>query len=361
MDDSTIKKIKKIETRFKEVELLMSEPETASNIPKITKLAKEHSDLKLIVNLYQTLVAKNNQFEDTKMLISEESDQEILDLAKKDYEELSLEISSITEELEGQLIPKDIRDKADAIIEIRAGTGGDEAGLFASQIYRMYQRYAELQNWSFKLVDMNDNGLGGIKEVTFEINGNGVFRRMKHEAGTHRVQRVPSTESQGRIHTSAITVAILPRLEDIDITVKSEDLRTDIFHSGGAGGQNVNKVATAVRITHKPSGLVVTCQRERSQAQNRLIAMNLLKVRLWDIEYEKQQRENSKNRKAQVGSGDRSEKIRTYNFPQGRITDHRINTSVHNLDEFLNGSIDVLIDPLIRNEQIQKLAEDEIN
>jgi peptide chain release factor 1 len=184
---------------------------------------------------------------------------------------------------------------------------------------------------------------------------------MKHEAGTHRVQRVPSTESQGRIHTSAITVAILPRLEDIDITVKSEDLRTDIFHSGGAGGQNVNKVATAVRITHKPSGLVVTCQRERSQAQNRLIAMNLLKVRLWDIEYEKQQRENSKNRKAQVGSGDRSEKIRTYNFPQGRITDHRINTSVHNLDEFLNGSIDVLIDPLIRNEQIQKLAEDEIN
>ena len=221
--------------------------------------------------------------------------------------------------------------------------------------------YAELQDWKFSLVDINDNGLGGVKEVTFEINGSGVYRKMKHEAGTHRVQRVPSTESQGRIHTSAITVAVLPKLEDIDVTINPEDIRTDIFHSGGAGGQNVNKVATAVRLTHSPSGIVVTCQRERSQAQNRIIAMDLLKVRLWDIEYEKQQSEHSKNRKDQVGSGDRSEKIRTYNFPQGRVTDHRINVSMHNLDEFLNGSIDGILDQLIRNEQIKKLAEDENN
>lgn len=361
MDNSTIEKLNTIEKRFNEVEELMANPDNASNVQKITKLAKEHSELKKIVSLYKDISSNNAELDEIRVLIEEENDPEILIMAKNDYEEIEVKIKELTNDLEDQLVPKDIRDKADAIIEIRAGTGGDEAGLFAGEIYRMYQRYAELQSWSFSLVDINDNGLGGIKEVTFEINGSGVYRKMKHEAGTHRVQRVPSTESQGRIHTSAITVAVLPKLEDIDITINPEDIRTDIFHSGGAGGQNVNKVATAVRLTHAPSGIVVTCQRERSQSQNRIIAMDLLKVRLWDAEYEKQQREHSKNRKSQVGSGDRSEKIRTYNFPQGRITDHRINTSIHNLDDFLNGSIDVLLDQLIRNEQIKKLAYDENN
>ena len=361
LDNSTIEKLKNIESRFNELEMLMSDPVNASDISKVTKLAKEHSELKQIVASYKTLMSKIEQLEATKSFLKEETDEDLISIAKKDQEELEDEIDSLGDELENQLIPKDIRDKADAIIEIRAGTGGDEASLFAGQIYRMYQRYSELRNWTFQLVDMNDNGLGGIKEVTFEINGSGVYSKMKHEAGTHRVQRVPATESQGRIHTSAITVAVLPKLEDIDVELNAEDIRTDIFHSGGAGGQNVNKVATAVRLTHQPSGIVVTCQRERSQAQNRIIAMDLLKAKLWDKEYEKQQSELSQNRKNQVGTGDRSEKIRTYNFPQGRITDHRINISIHNVDDFLNGGLDVLINQLIKNEQMRKLAEDEIN
>ncbi len=361
MDEATLEKLNSIEKRYNEVEELMADPENASNVQKITKLAKEHSELKKVVLLYKNINSKNIELGDIKKMLDDESDHELIEMAEIDYEKIKAEIDELTAELEDQLIPKDIRDKADAIIEVRAGTGGDEASLFAGEIYRMYQRYAELQDWKFSLVDINDNGLGGIKEVTFEINGSGVYRKMKHEAGTHRVQRVPSTESQGRIHTSAITVAVLPKLEDIDVTINPEDIRTDIFHSGGAGGQNVNKVATAVRLTHSPSGIVVTCQRERSQSQNRIIAMDLLKVRLWDLEYEKQQSEHSKNRKDQVGSGDRSEKIRTYNFPQGRVTDHRINVSIHNLDEFLNGSIDKILDQLIRNEQIKKLAEDENN
>ena len=361
MDKSTLNKLKNIEERFFEIEKLMADQNNASDIQMITKLAKEHSELKKVVNLYQDINEKSSQMLDLKQIVKEENDNELIELAKEDISDLEKEIETLSTDLQEQLIPKDVRDKADAIVEVRAGTGGDEASIFAGEIFRMYQRYTELQNWSFKLVDMNDNGLGGIKEVTFEINGSGVFRKMKHEAGTHRVQRVPSTESQGRIHTSAVTVAVLPRLEDINISINQEDIRTDIFHSGGAGGQNVNKVATAVRLTHNPSGIVVTCQRESSQSQNRLIAMDLLKVRLWDLEYQKQQSEHSKNRKDQVGSGDRSEKIRTYNFPQGRITDHRINESVYNLDEFLNGSIDVLIDKLIRNEQIMKLSENEDN
>ena len=254
------------------------------------------------------------------------------------------------------MLPKDETEHADAVIEIRAGAGGDEAGLFASEIFRMYQRYAENRKWKLKILSQNDTGVGGLKEVTFELQGERAYQRLHLESGVHRVQRVPATESQGRIHTSTTTVAVLPKAEELDIQINDNDLKIDVFHSGGAGGQNVNKVATAIRITHLPSGLVVQCQNERSQLQNKLQGMEILRSRLWDMELRKRNEAISANRKAQVGTGDRSEKIRTYNFPQSRITDHRIGYTSHQMQNVLSGELDEFIDALLQEEQARKLA-----
>ena len=291
---------------------------------------------------------------DTKELLKSDDD-EISTMAKEELVDLNSSLEKVYSELNKELIPKDATDEADAIIEIRAGTGGDEAAIFGNDLLRMYTRYSENNKWKIKILSSSYNEFDGIKEIILEISGEGTFSKLKHESGVHRVQRIPKTESQGRIHTSTATVAVLPKSEDIDIEVKEDDVRTDVFHAGGAGGQNVNKVATAIRLTHTPTAIVVTCQNERSQLQNKLQAMEILKSKLWDLELQKQKSEISEARKSQVGSGERSEKIRTYNFPQGRVTDHRLKLTSHNLTEFMNGLIDEIIDPLMKDEQAKKL------
>ena len=297
---------------------------------------------------------------ENKELIDSE-DIDMSELASSENEELEKELAKIYEELNLALIPKDATDEADAIIEIRAGTGGDEAAIFGNDLLRMYTRYAENQKWKMNILSSSYSETGGIKEIVVEISGEGTFSKLKHESGVHRVQRVPKTESQGRIHTSTATVAVLPKSEEIDIEIKDDDIRTDVFHSGGAGGQNVNKVATAIRLTHSPSGIVVSCQNERSQLQNKIQAMEILKSKLWDLEIQKQQNERSEARKSQVGSGGRSEKIRTYNYPQGRITDHRIKLTSHRLSEFMDGLIDEIIEPLMKDEQAKKMISNKSN
>ena len=271
-------------------------------------------------------------------------------------EELKGKLEVLGADIKIELLPKDETELADAVVEVRAGAGGDEAGLFAAEVFRMYQRYSEAQKWKLKVLSQNDTGVGGLKEVTFEIEGERAYQRLHLESGVHRVQRVPTTESQGRIHTSTATVVVMPKAEEVDVQIEDNDIKIDVFHSGGAGGQNVNKVATAIRITHLPSGLVVQCQNERSQLQNKQQAMEILRSRLWDMEIRKQQEEISVNRKAQVGTGDRSEKIRTYNFPQSRITDHRIGYTSHQMQNVLRGELDGFIDALLQEEQARKLA-----
>ena len=354
-------RLDEIQSRYLEIEKLMSQNEIASDPNSIRKLGREYSQLQTIVDLWSDINQSEKNLNDTKEIIKEETDPDVIEMAREEAQLLEEKILLSTEKIKLELIPKDDADLADAVIEIRAGAGGDEAGLFASDIFRMYQRYSELKSWRLKILSQNDTGVGGIKEVTFEISGEKVYQRLHLESGVHRVQRVPSTESQGRIHTSTITVAVLPKAEEIDVEIKENDIKIDVFHSGGAGGQNVNKVATAIRITHQPSGIVVQCQNERSQLQNKLQALEILRSRLWDNEIRKQRDEISANRKSQVGTGDRSEKIRTYNFPQSRITDHRINITSHQMAQVLDGDLDVFIDPLLQEEQAKKLASLESN
>tara|TARA_B100000945_G_scaffold111693_2_gene88449 strand:- start:3194 stop:4288 length:1095 start_codon:yes stop_codon:yes gene_type:complete len=354
-------RLDEIQARYFEIEKLMSQNEIASDPNSIRKLGREYSQLQTIVDLWSDINQSEKNLNETKEIIKEETDPDVIEMAREEAQLLEEKILLSTEKIKLELLPKDDADLADAVIEIRAGAGGDEAGLFASDIFRMYQRYSELKSWKLKILSQNDTGVGGIKEVTFEISGEKVYQRLHLESGVHRVQRVPSTESQGRIHTSTITVAVLPKAEEIDVEINENDIKIDVFHSGGAGGQNVNKVATAIRITHEPSGIVVQCQNERSQLQNKLQALEILRSRLWDNEIRKQREEISANRKSQVGTGDRSEKIRTYNFPQSRITDHRININSHQMAQVLDGDLDVFIDPLLQEEQAKKLASLESN
>lgn len=347
--------LRSISNRHAELESMMAKPEIISDYQQMRRLGREYARLSNIVKLKNQLENSTQEMQDAETIIAEESDPEMIDMAREIVAEQKTRTDQLVAKIQIALIPPDETDDADAVVEIRAGTGGDEAGLFAAELFRMYQRYAEIHNWRTSVLSTNETGIGGIKEIVFELEGEGAYRRLKLESGVHRVQRVPLTESQGRIHTSAATVAVLPKADEVDVEIDERDLKIDIFHAGGHGGQNVNKVATAVRITHEPSGIVAQCQNERSQLQNRLQAMAILRSRLWDMEIRKRNAEEAAARKAQVGSGDRSEKIRTYNFPQSRVTDHRINFTSHNLPKVLDGQLDEVVDVLLQTEQSRKL------
>ena len=356
MQQSMEARLKEIAERHSEVERLMSQPETAANPNAIRKLGQEYSQLQHVVELWNEMINAQTDLDEAEEMIAEETDPEVLEMANTEAGELKEKLETLFTDIKLELLPKDETELADAVVEVRAGAGGDEAGLFAAEVYRMYQRYVEGRKWKMKVLSENSTGVGGIKEVTFEIEGERAYQRLHLESGVHRVQRVPETESQGRIHTSTATVAVMPKAEELDLVIEDNDLKIDVFHSGGAGGQNVNKVATAIRITHLPTGLVVQCQNERSQLQNKLQGMEILRSRLWDIQLRERNAEISANRKAQVGSGDRSEKIRTYNFPQSRITDHRIGYTSHQMQNVMSGELDGFIDALLQEEQARKLA-----
>lgn len=327
---------------------------------RAAELNKERSDLELLVQKTRTYRQALQRLEEARLLISEEEDSDFIALAEQEIGELEPEIQRLEQELKSMLLPQDRRDQRNVIIEIRAGTGGDEAALFGADLFRMYIRYAERNNWKIEILSENSIGIGGYKEITALIKGKGAYSRLKYESGVHRVQRVPVTESQGRIHTSTATVAVLAEVDEVEIEIPEGDIRMDVYKSAGAGGQNVQKNATAVRITHLPTGIVVQCQDERSQLQNRMRAMSILRARLYEIEEEKRQAEIDEDRRSQVGTGERSEKIRTYNYPQSRVTDHRINVSSYNLPAVMDGDIDQFIDELATRDEAERLAAEGI-
>jgi peptide chain release factor 1 len=347
--------LKKIEKRYQELAHQIAMPEVASNLKQLQKLAQERASIESLVTKYREYKATAKALEETRTMLSGELDEDMKVLVKQEIESLNSKLDRILQGLKLALLPKDANDERDIIIEIRAGAGGDEAALFAADLFRMYSRYAQGKGWNIDIISSNESGIGGFKEIIFEIKGKGAFSLLKYERGVHRVQRVPTTESSGRIHTSTTTVAVLPKAEEVDISINPDDLRIDIFHSGGAGGQNVNKVATAVRITHLLTGIVTICQDERSQLRNRTKAMSVLRSRLLDAERRKQEEKATEQRRAQIGTGDRAEKIRTYNFPQDRITDHRIDLTLHNLPRILGGELNELIDALATADQAKRL------
>ena len=349
-----LERLAEIEARFEEVNRLLSDPDVISDHRRLADLGRERSQLESTVNLIRQFRDATDALEDARALVRD-GDADEKELGHEEEDRLGPEVERIEEELKVALLPRDPADEKDVIVEIRAGTGGEEAALFASDLFRIYARYAERQGWKAEVINTSDASAGGYKEITFELHGTGAYSRMKYESGVHRVQRVPETESQGRVHTSTATVAVLPVVEDIDVDIDWSEVRIDIFHSGGAGGQNVNKVATAVRMTHEPSNIVVVMQDERSQAKNRVKAEAVLRARLYQMEREKADAELAADRRSQVGTGNRAEKIRTYNFPQDRITDHRVGLTIHGLPRVLDGDIDELIDAVALDEQARLL------
>ncbi|GMR25287.1 MAG: peptide chain release factor 1 [Ignavibacteria bacterium] len=350
-----IEKLEKIKEKYELINEQLSDSGILNDREKMISLGKERSELEEIVKVYGNYSTILKNIEGNKEIAHTETDKELIELAEEELTELEEKKEELEKQIKIILLPKDPNDIKDIIVEIRAGTGGKEAALFADDLFRMYSRYAEIRGWKLEMIDLNETGLGGIKEVVFSLSGNNIYGDMKFESGVHRVQRVPATEASGRVHTSAASVAILPEAEDVQVNINTVDLKIDIYRSGGAGGQNVNKVETAVRITHLPSGIVVQCQDERSQLKNRQKAMKVLKARLYDMELKKYNEKISSQRKTMVGSGDRSDKIRTYNFPQNRVTDHRIGLTLYNLSNIIEGDLDELIEQVKIADTAEKL------
>ena len=355
-----IDRLAAVERRYEEIERLLADPEVSSDYSRIQGVIKEHASLRELVSLAREYRRLTRELEDVRSMLSEESDQELAAMAREELTQLEESLEGVEADLRVALLPRDPNDAKNVVIEIRAGTGGDEAGLFAGDLFRLYSRYAQRKGWKTEVVDANSTGLGAIKEIVFQLKGEGAYSLLKHESGVHRVQRVPVTESSGRIHTSAATVAVLPEAEEVDVEVSPDDLQIDIFHSSGHGGQNVQKVATAVRITHLSTGVMAVCQDERSQFKNKEKAMSVLRSRLLARELQRRNDAVSEERRSQIGTGDRSERVRTYNFPQNRVTDHRIGVTSHALEEVLDGDIDSFIDALVELEQVRNLEAAEL-
>ena len=349
-----LEKLAEIEERFQELNLLMVEH--SNDIPQLTAFAKEQASLREVVHLFNNLLRVDREIRGAEELLAEEDEDELLEMARLEIQQLESEKESLLERTRAALVPKDPNDDRNVIMEIRAGTGGDEAGLFAADLFRMYNLFAEKQGWKTEFLSSSPTGIGGFKEIIFLVKGQGAYSRLKFEGGVHRVQRVPVTETSGRIHTSTATVAVLPEAQEIDVTINPDDLSIDVYRASGHGGQSVNTTDSAVRITHLPTGLVVTCQDERSQQQNRMRALAVLRARVLEMEQRKQQEEETAMRRGLVGTGERSEKIRTYNFPQNRVTDHRINLTIYNLDQLMDGNVEGVVNALTTTYESERLA-----